>query len=604
MTRLTTGMAVRVKQKTRPTSLCVSGATNRTSAGPATASANAAVGSLRSQQAPSVPPGAPSTMVAVPSEQPAEAPWKGSAAHASATIAAPSEQASEAGWHQVADEQTKATFWYNPATGESRWDRPLRAIKVMNTFTGGRQLGGAAAPENWKPIFDELRGRSYWINSATGESQWNKPMSVVKVLNAFSGPRCLGGDSASVVNGASVVSATAPTRVEAPAFLPAPDILSVSRESSQATSPHSTTETDLILDSEWEEMLDGLNRTYFVNRATGQSRWQKPMAAMRATGMFMRGRGDGNTWRQQSVYPKLGKTHVNSATGERVWKRPPGFDKETSAGPPLADVAVWHEMLSKVETVGSELQQLRADMKDGAVNGATWQERIDTKSGRTYFVNPATGERVWKQPPSSDENDARTGRGIGATPSRRAHEARASQLSGREAGGMASPRRARIEQQASTRSPRHSEDDMYKMHGMEDAINVLTQKLDASERATRQALSQQSTLLAQVTANPAQQVQRFGATESGFQVSSDWAPGLLATLPPSGQDEYSEVAVAQDTYEWLSGFCLERYAKDLAVQKVKHLEDVLGLSEQQLQVSNSIQSVRTEPPLARFVLML
>ena len=56
-----------------------------------------------------------------------------------------------------------------PSQGESTWERPADLPPNPETETGASQLEN---PEEWVCFLDETSGEEYWFNVATGETRW------------------------------------------------------------------------------------------------------------------------------------------------------------------------------------------------------------------------------------------------------------------------------------------------------------------------------------------------------------------------------------------------------------------------------------------------
>ena len=92
----------------------------------------------------------------------------------------------EATWEYHIDEEYGEGYWYNVATGESKWvavdqdaastesfPKPQRAVVAESTTTTAL-LHTARGDANgvWEYLTDPISGRPYWWNGATGESSW------------------------------------------------------------------------------------------------------------------------------------------------------------------------------------------------------------------------------------------------------------------------------------------------------------------------------------------------------------------------------------------------------------------------------------------------
>jgi hypothetical protein len=109
-------------------------------------------------------------------------------------------------WEEIVDDN--GTYYWNPGTGESRWDRPRRLLHAAMGGFGVHHHGGsgnkqaqAAEPElqpepqpeleeDWTALKDDS-GYTYYWNQKTGASQWDAPLRRVAAKLAVLG--ALGG---------------------------------------------------------------------------------------------------------------------------------------------------------------------------------------------------------------------------------------------------------------------------------------------------------------------------------------------------------------------------------------------------------------------------
>ena len=102
---------------------------------------------------------------------------------------------------------------------------------------------------------------------------------------------------------------------------------------------------------QWEEKVDGENRSYFYNSETGESRWDAPEEAAVDVG-----------WEERFDENSNRAYYYHRQTGEVTWHKP--------------EAAV----ASNVSPAASE---------------GTWEEKVDPTTGSTYYFNAMTGESRW-----------------------------------------------------------------------------------------------------------------------------------------------------------------------------------------------------------------
>ena len=138
--------------------------------------------------------------------------------------------AAAAQWKESVDPSSGRTFYTNTQTRQTTWERPPElggagaAAGAGSGAGGGGGGGGGAGP--WQERKDPSSGKTYYVNTATRETSWSRP------------PGMVGGGPAASAAGAVGGGASA---------------------------------------SDWVETMDPTKgKPYFYNKKTRQTTWQRP----------------------------------------------------------------------------------------------------------------------------------------------------------------------------------------------------------------------------------------------------------------------------------------------------------------------------------------
>jgi len=104
-----------------------------------------------------------------------------------APVGAPSD------WEEFEDDESGRKYWYNESTGDTTWEQPIELAAGRAGMPDRDSLVTCAAasppalpplpalglsnilPPEWEQHVDDTSGESYWHNTATGETTWEKP---------------------------------------------------------------------------------------------------------------------------------------------------------------------------------------------------------------------------------------------------------------------------------------------------------------------------------------------------------------------------------------------------------------------------------------------
>ncbi|KAI9342869.1 hypothetical protein BDR26DRAFT_858901 [Obelidium mucronatum] len=81
-------------------------------------------------------------------------------------------------YREVRDPSTGTTFFLNLATGQFQWDRPIDGVVQFKSPDG--------PDDEWWELFDDNRNLPYYYNTGTGQTEWRRPLEgIVIPLRAF-----------------------------------------------------------------------------------------------------------------------------------------------------------------------------------------------------------------------------------------------------------------------------------------------------------------------------------------------------------------------------------------------------------------------------------
>jgi len=284
---------------------------------------------------------------------------------------APGKQAAVNGdWVETQDEEGR-TYYYNSVTEETSWDRPdsfIKEEKEQNAAVS-ESLNNKLVKEEEKPLEDDWietqdsEGQTYYYNRATEETSWDRPNSLIKEKESNTAVKKSNDDGISN-----------DTQVK---------------------------EEEKPIEGDWIETQDNEGQTYYFNKKTEETSWERPAQlddidrdAVEKEGKDCKTSvakdteeaGNGNWIETQD---DEGQTYYyNTKTEETSWDRPAELsDKDNSA--------MEEQTTDDKSPVGTEPKSV-----------GNW---VETKhdDGRTYYYNTETEETTWDRPPSLQDSDSR-----------------------------------------------------------------------------------------------------------------------------------------------------------------------------------------------------
>ena len=167
----------------------------------------------------------------------------------------------EATWREVYSKSKGKAFYVNTVTGEKTSKKPESGV-ITEAAKGDSSTAGSAKSSKskkskgeigvsgetkeatevvtWKEVYSKAKGKSYYVNSVTGEKTWEKPATDP---SAAAGEEGIGGIGGTEGTGTS-------------------DAVSWNDFASIVT---------------WKEVYSKVKgKTYYVNSVTGEKTWEKP----------------------------------------------------------------------------------------------------------------------------------------------------------------------------------------------------------------------------------------------------------------------------------------------------------------------------------------
>jgi hypothetical protein len=261
------------------------------------------------------------------------------------------EQAKSAAEEQVrkeVEEQAK-----KEAEEQARKEAELEALaSSLAADTGGPPVEVDYMKNQWVPTLDPTSGHTFYMNRRTGETSWKRPAEDEDEEKEDEEKEDEGGKEKEAENEA------------------------------ESETPAETKNTDDDLDVGWQARVDpATGRTFYVNKATGQSSWKKPkrQRVEEKEDNAPPNEEAASEWLEKKD-AKTGRTYyVNKKDKKSSWTKPEGFDSKDS----------------KASTTSGSISSKETPSEPSS---SLWTEKIDPKTGRTFYTNSETKARQWNKP--------------------------------------------------------------------------------------------------------------------------------------------------------------------------------------------------------------
>jgi hypothetical protein len=247
---------------------------------------------------------------------------------------------------------------------------------VARKRRGGRSGEGVASTDSPWSEHKDGEGRTYFLNSKTGESSWVLPTVTAAEALPQRALRMLHTAMSSVCSalcGAMRALRSAASR-----------LCSVLRGlfSGSTAASH-----------EWAEHRNAEGRAYYLNQKTGQSSWERPAASPPTSSVASSAAPTASSDWKEHRNEEGRAYYLNGNTGESSWEPPTA----AAEAPQLQPLRVLRSAAGRLRTA---LCNALGSTPEPAARGNEWTEELDA-DGNIYFHNARTSESSWEQPAPS-----------------------------------------------------------------------------------------------------------------------------------------------------------------------------------------------------------
>jgi hypothetical protein len=331
------------------------------------------------------------------------------------------------GWEETYDANVGKSFYLNTVTREVTWTRPTmnqQFNKPLSPVVGPRKgsIPPTPLPVGWIEQKD-LQGRTYYFNSSTGVTTWERPVESLSTLPSLPSPWIEQKDpkTGKVFYANTVTHQTSWERPTSPSTKPA---IPVASQPSPLPSP-------------WIEQKDpNTGKIFYANTITHQTSWERP------TGNPTQHIPTPTTssalpapWMEQRD-PKTGKVfYANTVTHQTSWERPgisitnpsniptnipsniPSNIPTSTGGLPVGWVQSFDPSTNRPYYTHTPTGRVQWDLPTasnpsmGPAMPTTsnnplpfgWTETFDPSARRPYYVNTTTGQTSWERPSNQQQ---------------------------------------------------------------------------------------------------------------------------------------------------------------------------------------------------------
>ena len=359
----------------------------------------------------------------------------------------PEPEALPDGWVEQIDPSSGRPFYFNDATQETTWDRPVesgesptpkvessdiaevtdqnidndRAIGTEDeTFQDADIQAGKAdidespaatdtsetttkAKSPWEELTDPSTGNVYYYNSASGETSWEKPEeeeAEAVVDNEVDSPVDSLADAPveDVAPGGQDVVEDLPASEPPESVEATPETTAAPSEYETSSIPAEEAEAEAGgLPAGWEEVTDPASgQIYYYHADRNITSWERPVAEddQPQTTEELSPEKEVHRETPSSETPQAEEVLGGEAEQDEDW------NFVSSEDVPPADTSNPEDHIESSNSVPEDSKVQESQLPAG------WVELIDPSTGSPYYLHESTNETTWDRPTTAAEEDA------------------------------------------------------------------------------------------------------------------------------------------------------------------------------------------------------
>jgi len=326
------------------------------------------------------------------------------------------------GWQQQTDEMTGNMYYFNAQTNETSWEKPLATHEAhhsdflctktndvvspsaSHSSNGTRE--DSELPDGWVEVYDQTTEKSYYHNSVSGQTCWEKP---------FTSSDQFGDESDGIDNLLQTVRKAQNT--EASSHIVFAEEMKSNIETSLNNTVGKESKIDIPpLPDGWTELTDeSTAENYYVNEKTQETTWSRPLSTLELSP---------HSENTKQMEPSTTCESSSSQTSKNVGREDPNVDSpakeqlQSTEEIPSNDSSP--EVMAKEDIKSFEDEDLNynsgdehslQETDDSVEIPVGWEKLIDPGTGKPYFFNREENLTQWDLPavkdiPAAEESES------------------------------------------------------------------------------------------------------------------------------------------------------------------------------------------------------